>query len=312
MPVILAYHNVIPDEIFDDALHLQWSHRLSTFKKHVSILQKYFEITCDFPGLKRGQAIITFDDGFENNIRTSKILEQAGARGAFFIPMAPLQSAETLIIDQIAMWFSYVPAGKYRLRPGIFEIHSPEQLNRMQAFQAFFKSITDCPELWYTAPDELNQAYPFAKLALSDQMLQARFRPMSLSAIAGLKEQGHLVGCHSWDHRPLASLTDNDLERDFERAWEMAQKICNTLVFCYPFGGVHQVDGRVVRTAEKVGFSHGLVLHHEWPFHQRDNPLFTIPRISLPENFAPYLVHARLSGFEFFAHRLWQRLRSVI
>ena len=70
-------------------------------------------------------------------------------------------------------------------------------------------------ERWNTVPDS-RWSYPLAKLPLPKMSREIRFRPMNLDELKRLASDGHLVGCHSWDHRPLAALSDEELRKDFE------------------------------------------------------------------------------------------------
>src|SRR5262245_50086968 len=71
---IVTYHNVLPDEIFDDALHLGVSHRMSEFKAQVDLIRSRLKVTTDFMG-SPGTCVITFDDGYKNNIAAAEYLE---------------------------------------------------------------------------------------------------------------------------------------------------------------------------------------------------------------------------------------------
>src|SRR5262249_47444911 len=65
--LILTYHNIIPDEFFDNALHLGVSHRLSEFQQQLDLIAARFKITTDFFSDNDRSCVITFDDGYQNN-----------------------------------------------------------------------------------------------------------------------------------------------------------------------------------------------------------------------------------------------------
>src|SRR5439155_18588951 len=110
----LTYHNVIPDEEFDGILHLGQSHRASVFERHLSIIKSRKALGGEVPGV--GGCVITFDDGYRNNHAVARgILGRYGIKACFFVPLQPLREGSTLIIDQVALWFSYVPTGEYEV-----------------------------------------------------------------------------------------------------------------------------------------------------------------------------------------------------
>src|SRR5690348_11387751 len=66
--LILSYHNVLPDELFDSSLHLGVSHRWSEFIRHIDIIRKRLRITTNVAESRPRHCVITFDDGYANNI----------------------------------------------------------------------------------------------------------------------------------------------------------------------------------------------------------------------------------------------------
>jgi hypothetical protein len=190
-PLIVTYHNVIPDELFDDALHLGVSHRLSEFKAQLAVIASRFDLGTAIPPKKRGQCAITFDDGYCNNLLAARHLESIGARGVFFIPVEPVLTGGTLVIDQVLRWFSYAPSADYTFGPkgdqlGLTPIEIRDG-RRAQAYSAFYSWMLENADQWKLVPELLNEAFPFSNLPRLDERYEdLRFRPMTADELAGL------------------------------------------------------------------------------------------------------------------------------
>ena len=111
---VIAYHNIIPDEYFDNSIHLSYSIKESNFKKHLDIINKNFSVGLDYRD--PNQVTLTFDDGYINQYKVaSKLLDKHNVLGYFFCAANLIEGEEPLTIDKITYWLSYVPYGKYRL-----------------------------------------------------------------------------------------------------------------------------------------------------------------------------------------------------
>ena len=110
----MVYHHIIPDEYWDEKLHLTVAIKESKFRKQLSIIKRHF----DYSATKIEQTIplmITFDDGYNCSVFSSKILDEYGFNGVYFMPISNLDSQKPLWIDEILKWFSYVPYNNYQV-----------------------------------------------------------------------------------------------------------------------------------------------------------------------------------------------------
>jgi peptidoglycan/xylan/chitin deacetylase (PgdA/CDA1 family) len=298
--LIITYHNIIPDDLFDAALHLGVSHRLSEFQAHLDLLTARFTLTTDILSDKPRSCIITFDDGYRNNVVAAGCLERKDARGVFFVPAEPVVSGHTLVIDQVLRWFSYAPPDDYTIAD--FTVNMREG-RRQEAYAAFYAWALRNVALWQEIPERLNVAYPFVALkALPGDYERLRFEPMNRAELAGLRQAGHSVGCHSYDHRPLASLTDEEMRADFESCRSRSD-LYNLNVFSYPFGGADEVDERAVGMCREFGYE-AAVTNTLTSGALAD--VMLLPRMSLPNSTDRHALDAKLSGLEFFIKKLVQ------
>jgi peptidoglycan/xylan/chitin deacetylase (PgdA/CDA1 family) len=156
--------------------------------------------------------------------------------------------------------------------------------------------------MWHDVVAQLDSTYAFQRLSLEPELKRLRFSPMTLDDLEDLKRDGHKVGAHSWSHRPLALLDEAALAEDFGRCVRAVGQVYNTAVFCYPFGRDQEVTPAVAGSCESAGFSAAFI---NTPNARRDiaNQNYGIPRMSLPDDDNPFIVHAKLSGLERFIKR---------
>jgi peptidoglycan/xylan/chitin deacetylase (PgdA/CDA1 family) len=295
--LILTYHNIIPDEFFDDALHLGVSHRLSEFERQVDLIAERFDVTTDFHSDRSRSCVITFDDGYKNNIVAAEYLERKGIRGVFFVPVEPAVTGRPLSIDRILQWFSYVPPGVYSVEQHPFEIF---ETGRREAFSKFYSWMGQNTRNWDKAPELLDHCYPFTKLKkLPEQYFKLRFQPMSRDELARLRSAGHLVGCHSWNHRPLAMLDDEEMQADFASC-AAHRDLFNVAVYSYPFGGPNEIDRRAIRACKSFGYQSAVTNCAASGPTDR----MALPREALPRELSPGMLDAKLSGLEASIKRL--------
>src|SRR5208337_733326 len=177
-------HNVLPDAVFDSSLHLGVSHSLTEFERQIEVTSRYLNITTDFECTDPHNCVVTFDDGYRNNLDAAKVLERHGIRGVFFVPIAPLENGETLVIDRVQMWFSYVPSGTYRLPSG--EITITEE-NRHDAYSGMYDWLLANTANWNNVPTMLDACFSYSHLDISEEMRSLRFSPMNLGDIGTLQ-----------------------------------------------------------------------------------------------------------------------------
>ena len=292
--IVVTYHNVIPDHLFDNTPHLGVSHAASVFEKQITLLKR-----------KISNLVITFDDGYQNQYQiASKILNKYGMQGVFFITFQSIENGKTLLIDKITQWISYVPTGTYTIYNEQYNITHE---NRNPIASIIYEKLLSHYFLWNTIENELNNAYLFDSLTLDNDLKKLRFTPLMPNELADLKKDGHKIAAHSWDHKPLATLPIEDQEKDFELCQTYAKKYCNLKWYSYPYGGKKEVSIDTMRLCKQYGFSEG--------FTNVPTPLFDessveknyqISRINLPNIYNACILNAKLSGFECFLKKILQ------
>jgi peptidoglycan/xylan/chitin deacetylase (PgdA/CDA1 family) len=143
----------------------------------------------------------------------------------------------------------------------------------------------------------MENAFSFSRLQVSSEMMKTRFGALTLEEIDVMKSKGNKIGCHSVHHDILSKLDDEALVEEIRTSEGYLETLFNTKIFSYPFGGKEEVNRRTIHQLERSRFSHA--------FMNIDVPDFAygryaLPRMALPNTSDPYLIDAKLSGFEYF------------
>lgn len=293
---IFTFHNIIPDSLFDSALHLGVSCSDSTFEFQIREIAKRFNITTEI-GVS-SSCIITFDDGYTNmHDIAHKILKRYSYKGVFFITSNLVENQEILWIDKLLMYFSYLPDGKYLFCNEEFVIDST---CRLEAYQKAYNFILSS----YSLKDEfVGQLERHSALLNVDKNLSdIRFRALSYHQIEEMKMYGHLIACHSSSHDIFSRLDDLALKKEINMCEILRGNLYNCNYFSYPFGSEEEVNSNVVSAMKMSEFNYCFM--NNWSFNTNyDN--FQIQRMSLPNTTNKYLIDAYLSGFYYFLRRLF-------
>lgn len=292
---IIAYHNVVDDQFFDDAIHLDYSINESLFRKHLDIIKKNFDVDLDVRNSKSVQ--ITFDDGYSNQIsKATKILDEYGFKGFVFACADLIDSEKPLDIENVMYWFSYVPEGTYNFKKLnlVLNIKNNNDSRR--------EAITDALQLInenFSLTDllvHLNEEYNFDNLKYDGY--KDRFAAPSMDEVNDMKKRGHFVGAHSSKHHILAKLSKENLTKDINKCGEFLKKgIYNTDVFCYPYGNRHDLPSDISELLKANNFPVAISYENTT---RTTYDRYYIPRIILSTDKSTASINFTLSGAKHF------------
>lgn len=298
---VLVYHNVIPDQLWDDTFHLVTSIRESTFREHLALISKRFRFSGRLD--ERGTVMFTFDDGYRCARIAAGILEEYSTTGLFFMPVDNIGSERPLWIDKIMLWFSYVPDDVYEIGGTRYSLTSREEraigyTNYCNRMYEEYRLYT--PLLWL---EELDTFYPFRFLCgnIPMELYSLRFTGLSVGEISMLKERGHKFGGHSSHHDILSLLDRDELRDDFIRSSDLVTRdVVNTAIYAYPFGHFRDVSPEVIAECEKSMYTHAFMNEDV-----KSPTPYTRPRLNLGNSFNRYELEARLSGYHQFLKNIY-------
>lgn len=302
--IVLTYHNVIPDDLFDDTPQLGVSHSERIFENHIRLIKRRFNSKIN------ERVLITFDDGYKNQCEiAAKILQKNQLVGTYFISFKLLVDGSPLIIDQVMQWISYVPIGSYRILDNLYDITDD---NRHYVGSLLYEKLLKNYLLWDVIENTLNNAYCFDALKINPELKRLRFEPMTSEDIVVLKAAGHRVAAHSWDHRPLATLPLEQQRKDFSLSKKYADQYCNSSWYSYPYGGKDEVSAETTSLCAEYGFTAGYMNTPDFPSFKNTEKKYQCTRMSLPNSCDSYALDAKLSGFEYFCKNTIKIFKKVI
>ena len=290
---IITYHNVIPDKYFDNSVTFDYFHFESVFDFQLNQIAKKFNFTNNLN--IKNSCMITFDDGYKNNYNIAiPILEKYLVKAIFFITYDLVRKNQTLWIDLIMKWCSFVPIGNYKISTLQLEVNNKNRLAIFQTISAFVYQNYSLKEEIISLLDD---QYSFDTLLIDKEFNDLRFSPLTIEQVAIMKKNKHKIACHTLSHDILSKLNNNQLEFEIIEAEEQIDNFYNSSYFAYPFGGIAEVSVDVSRRYSISKFKHCFVNY--WNFYSSINTK-RIERFSLPNTKNKYIIHAHLSGLYYF------------
>jgi peptidoglycan/xylan/chitin deacetylase (PgdA/CDA1 family) len=284
---VITYHNIIPDYLFDNTLHLHFSHSETVFKKHLQIVNNRFKITVQ-PGLK-DTVMLTFDDGYANNFEiVTKILNTYNNPAIFFVPLSIVDSNEPLWIDRLMFWFSYVPDGHYAIFDLKFNITNIA--SRLKSYEAVYIAIIQDYSFKNGIYHVLEEQYSFQNIHLDREFYRLRFTGLKSQEIDQMKVAGHYIASHGVKHDILSKLDNDELRNSLETTFH--SPIYNNTYISYPFGGEEEISLSVIEAFRVAGYTHAFT-----NIKTNNEDLYLLSRFSMPNCSDKVLIEAELSGF---------------
>lgn len=302
--IVLTYHNIIPDHLFDDTPQLGVSHSERVFKNHILFIKKRFNSKIN------ERVLITVDDGYKNQCEiAAKILQQNQLCATYFISFKLLVDGLPLLIDQVMQWVSYVPIGRYPILDNVYDITDD---NRHHIGSLLYVRLLKDHLLWDVIENALNTAYRFDMLKIDAELKRLRFEPMTPEDLVALKAAGHRVAAHGWDHKPLSTLPLEQQRKDFSLSKQYADQYCNSRWYSYPYGGTDEVSPEIANLCAEYGFTAGYMNIPDFPGWQQIEKKYQCTRMSLPNDRNAHTLDAKLSGFEKFCKDMIKSAKKML
>jgi peptidoglycan/xylan/chitin deacetylase (PgdA/CDA1 family) len=294
--IIIAYHNVIPDEYFNKNINLDFSIKESELEKQIQLIKKRCQVGLNI--YDNNQVTITFDDGYLNQYSiASKILDKHNLKGYFFY-CANLLEQDTLLIDKIQYWIDYVKPGIYTNDKYNIKLEITDNQSRRKEYHKINKLIKEGIPL-KQIHELLNNMCRFEDIKIEKEFYKLRFTPIKKEQLQQMKLKGHKIGAHSSSHNILSKLTPKQLDKDIQKCRELLdQGTYNTDTFCYPFGGIQDISESVKEKIKEKGFVSALAFTNE--VSQGKYGQYFIPRMTLPMEGNEDLIDFVLSGLYHF------------
>ena len=274
LPVVLLYHGV-PELERDSSVARE------VFNRHIGFLKEHFEIVSrDAADRPRGtsdriRVILTFDDGFRNNVEVvAPVLRSHGAPAVFFVSTrhaAPGKYLWFAYLKALRQWF---PGESLTFRGETIDMAPERRGAAIVRLRETLNGLSPHPERMNRAIEE---ELPALEEFIPERDLLDLGAGMSADQVAALDaDELFTVGAHTVDH-PFLTKCDRE-----EMAWQIGEskrwieeatgRDCDT--FAYPSG---DYDLSVIEECRQQGFRTAFAVVP----HLRQDDLFERPRIGV-------------------------------
>jgi glycosyltransferase involved in cell wall biosynthesis/peptidoglycan/xylan/chitin deacetylase (PgdA/CDA1 family) len=300
--LVLCYHGVLNHPP-------GFRHALSTnvltseFESQVKFIAKTFHLpTADefcaiIEGREKlppGSAVVTFDDGYRNNVfNAAPILRAHNVPAIFNVSTGFIGSRQLMWFDEMFLLVLRWPERKIPLpNGGVAQLpaaDNPERESFATAIQEFCKRVDTDHCLSYL--DTLRTDGLSMELMHREEM----YEPMTWNDVRELHQMGFEIGSHTVTHAILSRVRKSQLEYELRasKAQIESEVGCECRIIAYPNGTVRDARADVWKAAIAAGYRIGFTLQRGLA---RTSESMTINRINLPGGEPSTLFEARAAG----------------
>lgn len=270
---VFTYHRIaVPGIRSDDYYDPVISATPEAFRTQVEFLRARFAVVSlddlitsgesPHPGTRKPRALITFDDGYRDNVTTAlPILRELGVPSAFFIPTGYLQAPRLPWWDHVACAIKRTQSPRLTLErrpddPAPLAIDlgtEPTDAQRTAAIMTIVRAFLDgaIPDTsWFL--DRLGRQ---AEVAI-DAGARGRDLFMGWDEVRQLADSGMAVGSHGHSHLAMAGLDDDAQREELTGSKATLERALGRPVtaIAYPFGWPGTFTARTVALAAEAGY----------------------------------------------------------
>ncbi|MDH3628268.1 MAG: polysaccharide deacetylase family protein [Acidobacteriota bacterium] len=262
--IVLMYHDLRTDDDFENWLRVSnkdFDYQLMRLKQVGDFIgpDDLFSPSRD----RRPRFLITFDDGYRNNIQlAAPILRKYNAPALFFISTRHMQEQlffwpdvivtplQALQLDSLDL--RNFDLGQFQFRP----MGSPERWDDIQVLLVSLKNLgnTNNPTVAAVLRHmQKEYAEPLAKHL-------PRFRPINSSELKEMsREPLFHFGSHAHHHDILTFQKDGAVDANLKKSQSILEELTGRRIkhLAYPNGNC---DARIIARAERIGYTRGYVV----------------------------------------------------
>lgn len=267
--LILAYHNVVPDElagIGDASLHLP----VSSFRAQLALLRTHCDVVPlgdlldPRPGTRRPRVAITFDDAYRGAVELGLgELRRAALPATVFVAPG--------LLGQGPAWWDVLASSSNGWDDAVRERAIMECRGDAVAVRATF------------GLDGADAALPaLIHIATGDELLRAA------------RDGGFALASHTWSHRNVATLSEQELREEYRMplAWLSSMQASFLPWIAYPYG---RYSAAATAAARDAGYAAGVRVDGGRLSAGGDDR-FTLPRLNVPAGVSAAGFELRVRG----------------
>ncbi len=269
---ILAYHRVLESvEPQDFRFDLDLiSASSDAFREQIDIVKRRcspmrFDELID--RLDRGQslprraALITFDDGYDDNYRIAwPILRDAGVSAMFFVSTGHIESGRPYAYD----WLTYMVCVTRADRLQVPELAIDRALpGTLRGRRTLASDLLDRIKTLDADAQQVLIARLQRDWSLPADMGHPDCRPMTWAQLREMRDGGMEIGSHGVDHQMLAKITSAAMREELVASKRAIERELGgeAQVISYPFGGSDAYDAAVIAAVRGAGYRLGCNYH---------------------------------------------------
>lgn len=283
--VILIYHRVTHLESDPQALAVSPEHfdrQMAILKKKYNVLkiEDFYQIIQQRKKIPKGTVIITFDDGYADNLLEAlPILEKHNLQALFYIATGNLNTTWEFWWDDLERIFlSDLPLPEkisVQYRGKNLNLSTASKMDRLIAYNTLHPLIKDLPT-------------PERDQVMRDLMLtcnisktgRASHRMLTSAEVFKLSQSPRaVIGAHTHHHPKLSVCTRDDQYHEMVKSKKILENLTKRKIehFSYPFGAKQDYTSTTMNVAIQVGFKM-VCANYYGHVHKGDN-LFELPRV---------------------------------
>lgn len=305
--VIFNYHRIKPPGTgtfpFDDGVFGPDQEALrdhfKCLKENADVIseQELLEHVQSHRKLPKSCAMVTFDDGYRDNIDLAlPIIQEQGIPALFFIPTQLIESRELGWWDSIAFLLKKTRSPVISIRGTTFDL-STNRAHAISELQSWMKHLKIGQT--ETLVDEISQAcgvdVPSFELTTNELMTWEQIREA--------KKKGITIGSHTHSHRVMSTLPHSEQMEELRVSKQILERELEVQIksVAYPVGGVRDYNRETEKFAKSAGYELGFSFQTGGNRLDQMSP-FSVSRISAEENIS--LTYAAVTFPSIFARKV--------
>ena len=271
-PVLVLMYHRINDEIGQKLAGLTVS--VANFEEQLQYFKKHFQIVRleeDWTSLKKTGLVLTFDDGYADNLWNAlPLLEKYGIPATLFITTLNSNTTDEFWWDRLV--FDYYAASVFFFMPGFEGKTSKKDYTYDSCVEIVSKLKNEDRNKWFLEFELINN--------ISYKSRQA-YRSLTQAELKLASEHPLIsIGLHTHHHYALGDLSFKEQKEELLLSINQLEKMVSNDIkyLALPFGSYNK-DTLVI--AEEVGFK-GVLLANDYYSNQKNKAGKKINRIIMP------------------------------
>jgi len=291
-PVIVRYHSICSDSrLISAGIRITpeaFEEQLAYFSKYFCVLtmDQLLEHIQSREAFPQNALVLTFDDGYADNLNAAKRLKAYGLSGLFYITAGCIETGEAFWVAEVRHLIENtskknfvlpLPEGKC-----IVPLSSASERElAVKKVTRLFKSVT------IETREDIRKGL---RLSLDDVPHFPGDLMLAWSDLEEMLKLGMEIGGHTMTHPNLPSATQDEARREIFECKSLLEQQLKTKVnhFAYPNGGsAAHYDEKTKALVAKAGFLSASTSRPGRPCFESD--LFELRRMRVTENFSEML-----------------------